>query len=130
MKIQTAGDIANWQSWVALAHGQRVIRAGYVYLLRSRISPGLYKIGQTADVDKRVRAINRAHPVGLVKSIHCDDMYMAERFFHNCFFAQQIADTEWFHLGRAEVEAFCAYDTWWLSDHVAPVERALLEINR
>lgn len=77
---------------------------GHVYLLRAG---EYYKIGQSSDLEKRVKSINVALPdkATLEHAISTDDPPGIEGYWHRRF-ADRRANGEWFKLSRADVLAF------------------------
>jgi hypothetical protein len=77
---------------------------GHVYLLRSG---EFYKIGQSSDLEKRVKAINVALPdkATLEHAISTDDPPGIEAYWHRRF-ADRRANGEWFKLSKADILAF------------------------
>jgi hypothetical protein len=77
---------------------------GHVYLLRAG---DYYKIGQSSDLEKRVKSINVALPdkATLEHAISTDDPPGFEAYWHRRF-ADRRANGEWFKLSRADVMAF------------------------
>jgi len=60
---------------------------GTVYLLHSTMFPGTYKIGQTADLDKRLKDLKKDNRYGLfafeaIMHIQCDNYLTIERTLH------------------------------------------------
>jgi hypothetical protein len=82
---------------------------GYVYLLFAE--NGMYKIGVSAQLDKRIKCLNVKLPVSisLVAAYKADDMFSDEQQWHNRFAESRIIDGgEWFNLGQDEVNEFMA----------------------
>ena len=79
-------------------------RQGLVYLLKSGSH---YKIGQSRDIEHRLRVIGIAlpEPVTLIHTIGTDDPRGIEAYWHRRFAARR-ANGEWFALGREDVKAF------------------------
>lgn len=77
---------------------------GHVYLLRAGDH---YKIGQSSDLEKRVKSINVALPdkATLEHAISTDDPSGIEAYWHRRF-ADCRANGEWFKLSKADVLAF------------------------
>jgi Meiotically up-regulated gene 113/Homing endonuclease associated repeat len=77
---------------------------GHVYLLRAG---EYYKIGQSSDLEKRVKAINVALPdkATLEHAISTDDSPGIEAYWHRRF-ADRRANGEWFKLSKADILAF------------------------
>lgn len=77
---------------------------GHVYLLRAG---DYYKIGQSSDLEKRVKSINVALPdkATLEHAISTDDPPGIEAYWHRRF-ADRRANGEWFKLSKADVLAF------------------------
>ena len=77
---------------------------GHVYLLRAG---EYYKIGQSSDLEKRVKSINVALPdkATLEHAISTDDPPGIETYWHRRF-ADRRANGEWFKLSKADVLAF------------------------
>jgi predicted GIY-YIG superfamily endonuclease len=73
-------------------------RDGYVYIIRS--TSGHYKIGRSTDPHKRFRQLTKTqgpYVYTLVNVIRTNDMYEAEREFHQRFEMKR-ARGEWFDL--------------------------------
>ena len=79
-------------------------RYGHVYLLRAG---DFYKIGQSSDLEKRVKSINVALPdkASFEHAISTDDPPGIEAYWHRRF-ADRRANGEWFKLSKADVLAF------------------------
>ena len=81
---------------------------GFVYLIRGpKIgSEQLYKIGQTSNMQDRMRNLQTGSPTKLeiVKSIQTDDALMIERKLHNAFKETRIRG-EWYALKTGQVRA-------------------------
>ena len=77
---------------------------GHVYLLRAG---DYYKIGQSSDLEKRVKSINVALPdkATLEHAISTDDPPGIEAYWHRRF-ADRRANGEWFKLSKADIFAF------------------------
>ncbi len=77
---------------------------GHVYLLRAG---DYYKIGQSSDLEKRVKSINVALPdkATLEHAISTDDSPGIEAYWHRRF-ANRRANGEWFKLSKADILAF------------------------
>lgn len=77
---------------------------GHVYLLRAGEN---YKIGQSSDLEKRVKSINVALPdkAILEHAISTDDPPGIEAYWHRRF-ANRRMNGEWFKLSKADVLAF------------------------
>ena len=77
---------------------------GHVYLLKAG---DYYKIGQSSDLEKRVKSINVALPdkATLEHAISTDDPPGIEAYWHRRF-AVHRANGEWFKLSKADVLAF------------------------
>lgn len=77
---------------------------GHVYLLKAGI---YFKIGQSSDLEKRVKSINVALPdkATLEHAISTDDPPGIEAYWHRRF-ADLRANGEWFKLSKADVLAF------------------------
>ncbi|MBK8631425.1 MAG: GIY-YIG nuclease family protein [Sphingomonadales bacterium] len=80
------------------------LKFGHVYLLRAG---EYYKIGQSADLEKRVKAINVALPdkATLDHAIATDDPSGIEAYWHRRF-ADRRMNGEWFKLSKSDVLAF------------------------
>ena len=76
--------------------------SGYVYLIRS--SNGLYKIGCSNNVVKRMGVLRTMSPVELtlVHSIEYDEMYSLEEALHYKF-SNNRHHGEWFSLSESQV---------------------------
>ena len=77
---------------------------GHVYLLRAGDH---YKIGQSSDLERRVKSINVALPekATLEHAISTDDPPGIEAYWHRRF-ADRRMNGEWFKLSKADVLAF------------------------
>jgi hypothetical protein len=77
---------------------------GHVYLLRAGDH---YKIGQSSDLEKRVKSINVALPdkATLEHAISTDDPPGIEAYWHRSF-ADRRMNGEWFKLSKADILAF------------------------
>lgn len=77
---------------------------GHVYLLRAG---DYFKIGQSSDLEKRVKSINVALPdkATLEHAISTDDPPGIEAYWHRRF-SDRRANGEWFKLSKADVLAF------------------------
>lgn len=77
---------------------------GHVYLLRAG---EYYKIGQSADLEKRVKSINVALPdkATLEHAISTDDPSGIEAYWHRRF-ADRRMNGEWFRLSKTDILAF------------------------
>lgn len=77
---------------------------GHVYLLRAG---DYYKIGQSADLEKRVKSINVALPdkATLEHAISTDDPPGIEAYWHRRF-ADRRMNGEWFKLSKTDILAF------------------------
>lgn len=77
---------------------------GHVYLLKAG---DYYKIGQSSDLEKRVKSINVALPdkATLEHAISTDDPPGIEAYWHRRFVDRR-ANGEWFKLSKADVLAF------------------------
>ena len=83
-------------------------KEGFVYLIRGpkNGSEQLYKIGQTSNMQARMRNLQTGSPTKLeiVKFIQTDDALMIERKLHNAFKETRIRG-EWFALNKGQVRA-------------------------
>lgn len=77
---------------------------GHVYLLRAG---DYYKIGQSSDLEKRVKSINVARPdkATLEHAISTDDPPGIEAYWHRRF-ADRRMNGEWFKLSKTDILAF------------------------
>ena len=77
---------------------------GYVYLLKFRFD---YKIGASADLDRRYGEVATQMPDAMVKvhTIKADDPFGVENYWHRRFEAKRLKG-EWFRLSLADVRAF------------------------
>lgn len=77
---------------------------GHVYLLRAG---DYFKIGQSSNLEKRVKSINVALPdkATLEHAISTDDPPGIEAYWHRRF-ADRRANGEWFKLSKADILAF------------------------
>lgn len=82
----------------------RTEKYGHVYLLRAG---DYYKIGQSSDIEKRVKSINVALPdkATLEHAISTDDPPGIEAYWHRRF-ADRCMNGEWFKLSKADILAF------------------------
>lgn len=89
---------------VAVAVAASSSNYGHVYLLKAG---DYYKIGQSSDLEKRVKSINVALPdkATLEHAISTDDPPGIEAYWHRRF-ADRRANGEWFKLSKADVLAF------------------------
>lgn len=82
-------------------------RAGIVYLAESLRTSGIFKLGHTTDLRKRLAQINRVEPIQLVSYITTNDRTRLEcalkRQWHSCRVVG-----EWFRLSDSHVSAFRA----------------------
>lgn len=77
--------------------------SGVIYLMRAE--NGLYKIGRSKDIEKRLNGLNREIPikVEVVHTIPTDDTLTSEKILHGRYKAERVK-YEWFHLSPAQVE--------------------------
>jgi hypothetical protein len=82
-------------------------RRGFVYLMQA--DNGLYKIGMSADIKKRLKDINRDVPVRvrLIHYIASDYQGMAEAYLHTRF-KEEREKYEWFKLTQDQVNWICS----------------------
>lgn len=80
-------------------------RAGAVYLIRVP-ETNCYKIGRTANLDNRFKALQSASPHDLELVAFCttEDMYKTESYLHERFDEQRVKG-EWFELEPHELSA-------------------------
>jgi hypothetical protein len=80
---------------------------GHVYLLVC--SNGLYKIGKSKNVYKRIDSLNREIPIEIkyVHSILSDIYSQAEKYLHNKF-SNEWKGREWFCLSQEQVDWICS----------------------
>lgn len=80
-------------------------RKGYVYLLESPSTPGLYKIGRTVDPKDRIKtfAVKLPFEVQYVCVIKTDDMYSLEKLLHRMFDNNRV-NGEWFFLLQDDID--------------------------
>jgi predicted XRE-type DNA-binding protein len=83
----------------------RVTNAGCIYVLSSTRSNGLFKIGRTLDITKRISSLNcgSPDPLKLVHSILSDDPVSAESIIHKKFSAKRTKG-EWFALNETDIQ--------------------------
>lgn len=76
-----------------------------VYLLKS--DNGIYKIGYSNNVDRRVDQLNRQLPIEVreVFSIECEQAKIAESYLHGYFNDKRLAG-EWFIFDAKDVQSF------------------------
>tara|TARA_Y100000996_G_scaffold256241_1_gene201609 strand:+ start:116 stop:490 length:375 start_codon:yes stop_codon:yes gene_type:complete len=83
-------------------------KEGFVYLIRGpkNGSEQLYKIGQTSNMQNRMRNLQTGSPTKLevVKFIQTEDALMTERKLHDAFSETRIQG-EWFALKKGQVRA-------------------------
>ena len=83
-------------------------KEGFVYLIRGpkNGSEQLYKIGQTSNIQDRMRNLQTGSPTKLeiVKFIHTEDAVTIERKLHDAFSETRIRG-EWFALKKGQVRA-------------------------
>ncbi len=79
-------------------------RKGLVYLVES---DGLYKVGATNNIAKRMQALQAGNPseVTLCHTISTDDIFAVERHWH-FLYAEFRVRGEWFRLSHAQVSVF------------------------
>lgn len=79
----------------------------YVYLLKHP-STGLYKIGKTKNIEKRLKEFKTGNPdnIFLLKSFESKDFYSKiESILHNLYQTQRVQN-EWFDLDDKDVNNF------------------------
>lgn len=78
---------------------------GYVYMLRA--DNGLYKIGKTKQLDKRIYicGVKLPYKVELIASYFTPDMTAGELHWHDHFAAKRV-NGEWFRLDDSDVALF------------------------
>lgn len=82
------------------------IRHGYVYLISG--GNGLYKIGQTKDLEKRMAAFRTSNPnAQLLKAIKTTDCVYLEKAMHAKYENLMVAG-EWFELSPQDAAEFCS----------------------
>jgi hypothetical protein len=83
-------------------------RYGYVYVLKT--FAGLYKIGKTRDLKKRLEgyAIIGDGAFELIHSFPCDDHHAAERLVHERLAHGRVGQRELFNLSENEVVWLCS----------------------
>lgn len=78
--------------------------SGYVYFLNAE-GTNRYKIGLTADIDRRIKQLNAkqsAFPVVLLWQIEVDNMRAAEKYLHDLFSDYRVHG-EWFEFSEQDL---------------------------
>ena len=72
-----------------------------VYFAKSN---GLYKIGVTRNIEKRMSSLSVAAPyIKLIHVIHTEHIYALEKYYHN-YFREKRTRGEWFQLSEQDIK--------------------------
>jgi len=80
-------------AWAEGDSGKR----GYVYVIRDK-STGLYKIGRTKNLQRRMKQLGVGTTAQLIKSSLVSDSYATEKAAHKRYKAARLPQTEYFKL--------------------------------
>jgi len=88
-------------------HKRRHAKSGYVYLLRA--DNGLYKIGKTTCLDRRITelSIKLPYELELIHAVESDNIDVLEQLLHEQFADKRVRG-EWFALSARDVEFICS----------------------
>lgn len=74
-------------------------RRGYVYILSTW--DGIYKIGRTTNLERRIKSFVKTPNLKLIYSRWCRDSYSTEKEIHHIYYQYRV-DGEWFRLTDAQ----------------------------